>query len=738
MNAILLAYSANSEYIVQAKENGAISVNTVYPDDGSPDKLVFEYTFHKKEIGLLDFLTVSTFISMDESGNIRIVDFISGKEIATCRIENKFKVCLSPDKQFLFLLTGNFEVCVRKYSLPDLSVVLELNNSFDKFYVPQTRLLGVSADTCVLQTLHSELGESKVEEIVGIVDFEKNCLNIREFERTIIDDFNWDKVPFAIHAFSGAGARLDFNQPVEITDGSFCSIKAELFDLYTLKTIKYILLCKIEQEPGEVQRFLENDPDSKSYRKAQQDLYGEIVSLRFSPDGNTLWASYSKGACNAVNINTGKRSRWILNAGRTEKGIPNINSIFDYSLHNNTVLYISPGQEYVVFSYPNCFFRADLPFQEGDMLHPVAPRQMISGEGMTEVVSFAGFTRDGKYMVVSHEAGYIFVIDMSTSRREYKMVQPHIACINEVDHANGVLSFAVSGANAYCIKLKGNGQMTTNTLFIPPHSIATRAIASDKVLFIHNSGAVVLLYRNLASINLHYMSEPLNFQTEAISENALEMEGINIEEDGESDANYYDYFESHIPAFGGTFFYQAGILKAATINEDGHIHVYSLKEEVMLEYESQSDGFGHNFIAGNGNYILAGNFSHFGEQGYILLKNEKDNLSRVDEVEDQDLRFCYLKESKNAILKFNQATGAFTETDIESGNCKILFTYSGSKIEFIKYNEATNRLLFVEGNCCIQVIDLKSRKIESSWELKAMPNDKELKRVKTQARHFKF
>jgi|GEM_PF-1504195 len=773
MNAIHLAYAADSSVLLQATENGAITISSVHKEDGAPDKQLFEFNRHKDQIVLLDFISPTQFISIDERGQVYVTDYASGSQVAELIIEDDFKAALSPDKQTLFILQKGEKKkrAISRYTTTDLKQTGTVAGDVGKFYIPFTKLFGVSGSCCLLQYLYHELGDNPVQELIGIADFDKQTLETKEFEKTIVNDFHQEKYPFAIHPATGIGARLDFNRPIEIVDEVFCSIQVELFDIYTLSTKNYVLISQLKLEEEKVQALKENEPDTEAYQEAVEDLYKAILCLRFGPDGATLWVSYGMGALSGVDLATGKRSRYMLNAGGTEKGVPNLNSIFGISVYNNTILNISPDQQYIVFSYPNCFVPYALPFAEGERLHKIVPRQLASGAGVTELVTFGGFTKDGKYLVFAHEAGYIYVVDAQSGVIAYKITEPYIAGISDVDHSNGQLVVAADGANAYIVQLQGDGVAEIAQTFLPPHTLATAFIDPGTMLFIHHNGAVVLLGETSASMDVHFIGEPFTMtasegfevgEEEMDEEEAEELaddhgeEEEDAEEDdeeGEEDdeevddddeeesgpRGFYDYFEQHTPTYHGTLFTQDGTLKAATINEDGAIHVYGVNGQVKFESETESgESYNYNFMDASPDYLIAGNYSDYKSQGYALFKIEAGELTPVEKVKDKDIRFLCLKEKENTLLLFNQQTGAFQQMDLATKAGKTLFTYSGAKISFIRYNEASGKLLFAEGNGRLNVIDLRKKAIVYCWELKSVADDKDLVISEPEKGKFQF
>ncbi len=780
MNAIHLAYAADASVLLQATANGAVTISSVHKEDGAPDKQLFEFNRHKDQIVLLDFISPTRFISIDERGHVYVTDYVDGARVAELTIEDDFKAALSPDKQYLFIVQKGEKKGrgINKYSSSSLENRGAVTGDVGKFYIPFTKLFGVSDNCCLLQYLCHELGDNPVQELIGIVDFGKNTLEVKEFANTIVNDFHQEKYPFAIHPATGTGARLDFNQPIEITDEVFCTINVELFDIYTLEAKKYIPVSRLKLEEEKMAAFNENDPDTEAYKEAVEDLYKAILCLRFSPDGNKLWISYGMGALSGVDLATGERSRYMLNAGGTEQGVPDLNSIFGISVYNNSILSISPDEQFIVFSFPNCFVPYALPFAEGERLHKIVPRQLTSGAGVTELVSFGGFTKDGKYLVFAHEAGYIYVVDAQSGTIAYKITEPYIAGISDVDHSSGQLVVAVDGANAYIIQLEEDGVAEIAQTFLPPHTLATAFIDPGTMLFIHHNGAVVLLSEASASMDVHFIDEPFTLSADSLhaddesdepmgedeeeieegedeveedqDDEGVEEEGDDedeedSEEDDEGDdgengpREFYDYFDQHTPTYHGTLFTQDGVLKAATINEDGAIHVYGINGQVKFESEMESgESYNYNFMDASPDYLIAGNYSDYKSQGYALFKIASGELTPLEKVKDKDIRFLCLKEKENVLLLFNQQSGAFQQVDLLTKSGKTLFTYNGAKTAFLKYNEATGMLLFGEGNGRLNVIDLHRKAIIYCWELKAVANNKELVICEPEKEKFQF
>jgi WD40 repeat protein len=750
MQALEIAYRSDETMVALGWPKGKVEIHTVNPDDGSPKELVAKVAFHNADIVHVGFTPQGELVSVSadgayavssaETGAVRISDTVGGQYASAA-------LSLTGRNLFLFSYVDRtasvFRVDVKSGKVTHGPAVSE-------HLGVSTRVYALTENTGLYWMLREAAKEHVVHEGFCFVDFLSGRLEAKELNGGPASDFNKERLPLDVDPARKLGVRLD-HAPVEIIEGAegkIALMKLELFNLLTLRTARRIVAAGTPAAllDDDEKILLDGDPTSEPYRRARESMQNNITSVRFVPGAEELWFGMRGGTVRRLKLDGSAPSVFVQHSGDADQDRATRDDVFARNLVNNFTLAVSPAGRYVAFGNPNQFFAPGNIGLEGASA-PIRLEAPPQSAALSEAPVHVSLTPCGRKLIVAAHDNQFFIVNPADGAIERRVQrEPMSGDIVSVDLSPNGKSMAagVSGGDPFIYEPDDDA---VTSLGIPPDTVFTRFLSDTEVVFGHSNGAVVLCNAATGDVLVQraddkppaantapedddedddtptVIADPsysefaqLSTMGRAASDNATAHSDSPEQNTPAVDRGKVycglelDKFEGGGHVYAGVHFVNDGVHYVGLGNEKGEVQLYAvvngkLTVDKKLEGISFDPASCFRTMVASGSWLAA----PAGANKVVII--DLTNGTRLLELGlEGEVKGLAFGRRTDKLYAFDDRTADLVAVHVPDGQREVIYHHAGPSVRLVDVNEEAQRLVLVEADGTIQLVDLATKK----------------------------
>lgn len=777
-----LSYHKSEKLIAIGWSTGLVEIRRVDERDGSAAERLTSSFLHKKPVKFLSFIKDDRFVSVDEDGHIGICGIQDGQPMHRAKVGGEYvEAALSDDQKTLFLFSYRGIEDTNTFALDIESGRLTFGPDVDDLSV-RSQVFAVDSHRAAYRFLHEEklAGEAekawgddeRIRDALAVVNFQTGEIETILFEDGPESTFG-DLAPMYIAPDFSVGVRPAIGSPPPIVVGpdgaESVALQVELFDPQSGKVIRRISVFGTGLENKADKKILSNPSFRPAeFREKMDSLLKNISSLQITDDAKQVWVGGRGGVVRAVMLDDDRRTTLIRHGLAGERQGFTLNDVFDTNVHNNQTLAVSATGRFVAFGVPNDFFAPGSLDLYSETPIELQPRIADSQSGVRP--NFVALQSDGNHiaMNVRGETALIFPLDEQEPLLSLDVPYGDELLDASISAKGKEIILSYGGRNSLRIRETQDGEdseggFTIEELPLPPHTMFGQHIDDDLVVFVNSHGTVVTLHDDtFAAIRNEdegtdeddddeeyedseddsdyeddsdddeYDEDEDEEDSEELNEPRTEwkvrqIEGfapLSIEGNYEGDFIYSEHFEQRYDLYTAAVGSIENEHIISTLSEDGRLDVYRFDRETIAPLYMHRVAGWPKRMSGGGSHIAVFN----SEGGSVeVFRLERSGAQRLLSFQEDGLRIAELKDDGSALILFNELTGVVSVLDIATGKEQATLRYNGPAIHSGHYHRKSGRLLLVESDGTMLIVDpfagalidtRRLEKIDEDWSLR--------------------